>query len=100
MRMKVLRKPRSFEWDDGNRGKNFQKHKVTDEECEEVFSDPFKLVFADRKHSEQERRFVLVGTTKRYRHLFVIFTIRDQRIRVVSARDLKRKEYRFYKEQR
>lgn len=98
--MKVLRSPRSFDWDAGNRGKNFRTHKVTDEECEEVFADPAKKILVDPLHSDGERRFVLVGSTKRGRFLFLVFTLRRQKIRVISARDLKRKEYPLYKEQR
>ena len=96
---KVVRTILQFEWDQGNRGKNFKKHKVTDEECEEAFFDSEKRIPRDRLHSDHEERLVMLGKTKRDRLLFIVFTTRNDRIRVISARGLSRKEgYLYYEE--
>jgi len=94
--MKVVRNVLQFEWDQGNRGKNFKRHKVTDEECEEAFFDPEKKILRGRLHSDREERFVMLGKTKRDRLLFVVFTMRSDKIRIISARDLGRKEIPLY----
>jgi|SRR6266700_2774295 len=86
-----------FEWDKGNELKNWLKHKVTNSEAEEAFYDKKRLVTEDTKHSSKEElRFILFGKTKKVRLLFIIFTIRDENIRIISARDTNRKEVQFY----
>ncbi|MBU1015388.1 BrnT family toxin [Patescibacteria group bacterium] len=94
--MKVLRSPLEFEWDKGNSGKNFQTHNVTDGEYEEVFFDPNKKVARDAPHSKGESRDILLGQTKKSRLLFVVFTVRKKLVRVISARDLNKKEKKLY----
>ena len=96
--MKILQKALIFEWDHGNKGKNFKKHGVADQECEEVFFDPKKKVLRDPLHSGREERFMLLGKTKMGRLLFVVFTIRGDRIRIISARDLNKREKHLYEE--
>lgn len=96
--MKILKKALSFEWDYGNRGKNFTRHRVADQECEEVFFDPRKKILRDLLHSGREERFILIGRTKMERLLFMVFTMRKDKIRVVSARDLNKKEKHLYEE--
>jgi len=86
-----------FEWDKGNTGKNI-KHNVEDKEVEEAFFDKAKKTFKDRVHSGQEERFRIVGKTKKGRILFIVFTIRKNKIRIISARDINRKEVRLYEE--
>lgn len=94
--MKILPGPITFQWDKGNIFKNIEKHNVTAQEAEEVFvNDPF-IVSEDAKHSEQEQRFYGLGQTKTNRRLFVAFTIRDKKIRVISIRDMKKKERSIY----
>ena len=95
--MQIIKQSLEFEWDEGNRGKNFQKHKVSDGECEEVFFDQNKKIYKDVIHSGKETRYILLGATKADRVLFVIFTIRKGRIRIISARDLNKKELYLYK---
>ena len=90
--MKLLSDPIRFEWDAGNKDKNFRKHSVTNEDCEEVFIDPHKRIAKDVLHSGKEERYILVGFTKKQRLLFIIFTMRQNRIRVISARDMAKKE--------
>ena len=86
-----------FEWDAGNRGKN-GKHGVTDGEAEQVFFGEPLLVLEDSRHSGTERRFHALGQTLVGRRIHVTFTLRDdnRRIRVISARDMHRKERAAY----
>jgi len=86
-----------FEWDAGNRGKNL-RHGVSDAEAEQVFfSQPLLLLF-DGRHSDVEPRFHALGRTVAGRGLHVTFTLRagNARIRVISARDMHRKERVVY----
>jgi len=85
-----------FDWDVGNRGKNWLRHGVTDTECEEVFLNEPLVVAPDEKHSGQEHRFFVLGRTNQWRLLFVVFTGRANRIRVISARDMNRNERQLY----
>lgn len=78
-----------FEWDDGNQDKNERKHEVTAREAEEVFFNQPQVLFSDTKHSNQEERYGILGITHAGRSLAVFFTIRHNRIRVISARDQK-----------
>ncbi|MBI3956181.1 BrnT family toxin [Candidatus Gottesmanbacteria bacterium] len=82
----------SFDWDEGNLDKSRRKHGVTPEEAESVFSDEEGFVLPDERHSDQEERQVLFGKSDRQRHLFVVFTIRDSTVRIISARGMHRKE--------
>jgi hypothetical protein len=85
-----------FEWDDGNIGKNWSRHSVTDWEIEEVFfNSPFALR-ADPGHSQVEARYFALGRTNRGRWLFVAFTIRGNLVRPISARDRNARERRIY----
>src|SRR5690349_8561310 len=95
--MDILPDPISFVWDKGNIDKNLLKHKITIQEAEELFSnDPFEIA-EDVKHSTTlELRFQGLGKTKSNRKLFVAFTIRDDKIRVISVRDMSKKEEVIY----
>jgi uncharacterized DUF497 family protein len=92
----VLPDPIAFEWDDGNADKNRRRHGVLGSECEEVFGGPPLLLAEDLAHSVTESRWFALGRTRTGRSLFVAFTIRRNRIRVVSARDMSRKERSTY----
>jgi len=85
-----------FQWDKGNIDKNLLKHGISDQECEEVFFDFNKKILKDVLHSGKEKRYILIGKTKKERLLFIAFTIRDNKIRAISARDLNKKEKRLY----
>ena len=85
-----------FDWDEGNLLKNWERHSVTVAECEQVFFNRPLLARLDERHSSAEARFYLLGKTDSDRRLFVVFTIRKQRIRVISARDQSRKERKSY----
>lgn len=86
-----------FEWDDGNRDKNRIKHNVTEGECEEVFFNAPLLIGYDEKHSSSEKRWVAFGSTNIGRLLTIVFTKRRKLIRVISTRDMHRKERELYK---
>jgi len=89
-----------FEWDDGNKAKNQLKHKVTTNEIEELFENIESLRALGEQYSPpvEEPRFGVFGLTKNGRHLFVCFTLRGTGIRVISAREMNRKERKFYGE--
>lgn len=93
--MRVDKNVLVFEWDKGNIGKN-TKHKVEDKEAEEVFLDENKKTFKDKLHSDGEERFRVVGKTKKRRLLFVAFTIRNGKIRIISVRNINKKEVYLY----
>jgi uncharacterized DUF497 family protein len=92
----VLAGLEGFQWDLGNSRKNLKRHQVTDNEAEEAFFNQPIVVVDDTRHSVNERRFVLHGVTNEGRGLTVIFTARGSLIRVISARDMSRKERRAY----
>lgn len=96
--MNVWKEPIQFQWDAGNRDKNWLKHGVTTAECEEAFFDPHKRIVGATLHADRETRYVLLGQTQANRLLFVVFTIRRQTVRVISARNLKRRERGLYEE--
>ena len=87
-----------FDWDDGNRDKNWLVHKVAWVEAEEVFFNQPLLVYPDPLHSQSEARLYALGRTSADRRLFIVFTIRKNKIRVISARNMSKKERRIYDE--
>ena len=87
-----------FEWDEGNRTKNWEKHGVSQAECEQIFFNALLLLFPDIRHSQREPRYYVLGHTNAGRYLFVVFTIRGTLIRVISARDMSRKERKVYEQ--
>lgn len=94
--MDSIPRPIGFEWDKGNADKNLKKHGVSTEETEEVFFDDLSVLSEDSKHSRTEKRYQIVGKSEKERLLSLIFTIRGDNIRVISARVANRKERRFY----
>ncbi len=87
-----------FQWDQGNIDKNLIKHNVENWESEQVFFNKPLLVLDDPKHSISEKRWAAFGRTDADRFLIVIFTRRGNLIRVISARDMNKKERKFYDE--
>ena len=85
-----------FEWDKGNIDKNRIKHKVSSSECEQIFFNHPLLIQDDILHSTTEERYYALGKTDSYRLLFVVFIVRNNLIRVISARDMSRKERKAY----
>jgi uncharacterized protein len=85
-----------FEWDEANSQKNWDCHRVTPEEAEDVFFHEPLMVRGDVRHSRQERRYYALGQTGHGRCLFVAFTIRGTLLRVISVRDMNREERSAY----
>src|SRR5687767_4096397 len=85
-----------FDWDENNREKNWEKHQVLASECEEVFFNLPLLLQADPAHSQKEPRYYVLGHTIADRRLFIAFTVREDKIRVISARDMSKKERNIY----
>ncbi|MBI4096553.1 MAG: BrnT family toxin [Candidatus Levybacteria bacterium] len=93
--MTAIRKVLEFEWDKGNIDKP-KKHGVTIDEAEEAFFDDNKAVFNDWQHSKKEKRATLLGKTRSERLLNITFTIRRKKIRIITARDINKKEVQLY----
>jgi uncharacterized DUF497 family protein len=87
-----------FEWDTGNADKNWIRHKVSQAECEGLFFNQPIIVEPDDKHSGVESRLYVLGQTDEGRRLFVVVTIRGKLIRVISARDMSRREEKEYED--
>jgi len=85
-----------FEWDENNSNKNWVTHQVRWTEAEEVFFNEPLIVAADVLHSSLEARFFALGQTDAGRRLFLAFTVRNQLIRVISARAMSRRERKVY----
>ena len=96
--MKTVSLPefKGFDWHEGNADKNWVSHGVTPQEAEQVFFNQPLIVADDRKHSENERRYFVLGQTDKDRALFIALTVREERIRVITARDMSRKERKVY----
>jgi uncharacterized DUF497 family protein len=91
-----LAKCRGFQWDEGNAEKNWVKHQVSQGETEQVFFNRPLVVVAGEQRAESAPRYYALGHTDAERRLFVVFTIRDDLIRVISARPMSRQERRVY----
>ena len=87
-----------LDWDEGNSQKSLVKHSVHMLECEEVFFNQPLFVLEDPNHSSTEQRYYSLGKTDFKRLLFISFTIRNNKIRVISARDMSKKERKKYNE--
>lgn len=84
-----------FEWDTGNQVKSLLKHRTSKEESEQVFNNRY-ILSIDSIHSSAEVRFKLIGITDAGRVLFVIFTTRKDKIRIISARSASQNERKSY----
>lgn len=89
-----------FGWDDGNSRKN-EKHGVSQADAEQVFFNDPLLVLADGAHSQSEQPYHALGKTDGGRQLCITFTLRfdHSKIRVISARDMHRKERGIYEQE-
>ncbi|MBA3043352.1 MAG: BrnT family toxin [Rhizobiaceae bacterium] len=89
-----------FEWDEGNARKNAEKHDVSQSDAEQVFFNEPLLIMPDLRHSLSEQRIHALGRTDIGRLLHITFTLRtnETRIRVISARDMSRKERSYYEQ--
>ncbi|MHB1865384.1 MAG: BrnT family toxin [Candidatus Saccharimonadales bacterium] len=94
--MRKLIKPIKFDWDESNPTKNYERHNVTWEEAENIFSNEPITIMDDAAHSTNEKRYSALGKTQKNRKLFVVFTERNNKIRIISARDMSKKERSTY----
>lgn len=86
----------TFEWDHANIA-HIAKHKVLPKEAEQIFLDRNQVFQEDKKHSrDKEKRTIIIGKTEQGRLLYQVFTIRMSKIRVISSRDLNKKEVNLY----
>lgn len=92
-----LSKIEGFEWDRGNL-KHIEKHSVSYRDCEDVFLNKPFIINEDETHSQTEERFRAYGQTNKRRLIFIIFTIRNNRIRVISSRSQNKKERKEFEE--
>ena len=95
---KIFEQFSGFQWDRGNIDKNLIKHNVENWECEQVFFNRPLLVLDDPKHSASEKRWAALGKTDIDRFLVVIFTKRNNLIRIISARYMNKRERSVYNE--
>lgn len=96
--MKILPEPATFEWDAGNIDKNFIRHKVSSREAEEIFENVPRFIFKDESHSQNEERYGIFGKTNEGRMLSIVFTLRNNNIRIITARDMSKKERSVYEQ--
>ena len=94
---KILSNCTGFEWDQGNIVKNWDKHFVSAGECEQIFFNKPLIIKRDSEHSQFENRYYALGRTNIDRLLFAVFTVRKEKIRIISARDMTDSEIKRYK---
>lgn len=95
---RLLQRCSGFQWDEGDAEKNWEKHRVSRAEMEQVFFNVPLVLALDSGHSQTEERYYALGVTDPGRPLFVVFTIRGDLIRVISARDMSRRERKAYEQ--
>ena len=96
--LKIIENCKGFDWDDGNVGKNQNKHNVSRWECEQLFFNEPLLIYNDQGYSEIESRYFALGHTDLYRNSMIVFTMRNNLIRVISVRPMSRKEREYYEQ--
>lgn len=92
----ILHSCTGFQWDAGNATKNWDRHDVSQAECEQIFFNQPLIVKRDKGHLSFETRDFALGRTDADRLLFVCFTVRGELIRVISARDMTQNEAEYY----
>ncbi len=88
-----------FEYDSIKAALNLRKHGVTFEEAASVFGDPMAYTFADPDHSDDEKRWLVLGVTRLARMFAVIYTHRGEKYRIISARLATKRERKIYEEE-
>jgi uncharacterized DUF497 family protein len=88
----------NFEWDDSKAASNLRKHSVSFDEATTVYGDPLAITFPDPLHSEEENRYLTFGNSSSDRFIVVAHTDRDDRIRIISVREMTRKERYDYEQ--
>jgi len=89
-----------FDWDGGNAEKNWLWHQVSQAESEQIFFNRPLVVAEDELHSGTELRHFALGRTDAGRLLFVVYTLRGEKVRIISARDMTRRERKEYEHAR
>jgi uncharacterized DUF497 family protein len=92
----ILENCTGFEWDQGNLTKNWDQHGVSNGECEQIFFNRPLIIKRDKEHSKVENRYYVLGRTNGNRMLFAVFTVRNDKIRIISARDMSDAEIERY----
>jgi hypothetical protein len=87
-----------FEWDESKAARNLRKHSVSFDEATTIFGDPFAITYPDPGHSIEEVRFLTFGHTSSGRLIVVSHTDRGDKIRIISAREMTRKERNDYEQ--
>ena len=87
-----------FEWNQDKANLNLKKHGVSFNEASTVFNDPLSVTFPDPDHSYGEERYVIIGLSSASCILIVPHTDREDRVRIISAREATRNERRFYED--
>lgn len=93
---KILENCTGFEWDQGNLTKNWDQLDVSSGECEQIFFNRPLIIKRDKEHSKNENRYYVLGRTNLKRLLFAVFTVRNDKIRIISARDMTDAEIERY----
>lgn len=86
----------AFEWDDANIDKSYKKHGISPKEAEEIFVSEELFVLSDTKHSQIESRHIALGKSQDGKNLFVVFTLRGKKMRIISTRKMHKKEVLKY----
>jgi len=89
-----------FEWDPAKGRANARKHCVDFTEAATVFADPLSMAYLDPDHSSDEERYIVFGVSSKGRFLIVGHTLRENRIRIITSREMTRTERRCYEENR
>ncbi len=87
-----------FEWDPKKAAKNLAKHKVSFTEATTIFGNPLAITVSDPDHSENEARYITIGLSNRNRLLMVAHADRNNRYRIINARELTHRERKAYEE--
>ncbi len=88
----------TFEWDENKALENYRKHGIDFEEAKTVFNDPFTITIYDPNHSINEDRFIDLGRSATGRILVVVYTERNETIRLISSRIATKRECWHYEE--
>ena len=88
-----------FEWDDKKKAQNLKKHKISFEEAATVWTDPLAFIAPDPEHSIEEEREWIIGESFKNRVLVVVYTMREETIRLISARPATKREIEQYAEE-
>lgn len=89
----------AFEWDEQKAELNYRKHRVSFEEAQTVFRDPNSITILDSEHSIEEERYIDIGLSERGRILVVVYTERQEKIRIISSRKATTKEMQIYEQE-